>query len=704
MSITNVMNVALSGLNTNQAALQVTSNNIANVNTENYSRQQVVIQSRSLDGQPAGVELKDVIRVVDEFLNKELVSSNSSHGYYDALSIIHERLQATLGGPENLGSLHNLVDQAFASLNTLAVEPTQAPRRAGAIADLQNLMDGIDRLARQIQNLREEAERRVLSDIEAVNQELVEIHQLNKAIAAEYSQGNSPYVLEERRAQAIERISEIIDLRAVEMPNHFVHLSTVSGLNLLDQNLRELQYNPVIQADTSVTYNSITVHLVDEVSGVVATNGAILDTSLRAGSLKGWIDMRDIELPQVAVALGELAGKLADQFNRVHNEYSAVPPPNTLTGTNTGALATDPHGFTGSATFAVLDANNEITDSYTIDFTNAGLVTLQDVINDVNANLTGATLSLSNGVMVFDATNATDGVVIAQDATSPSSRGGRGFSHFFGMNSLVEARTASHFDTGLTGTAAHGFGASGTVQLSFSGPGGAIAKSYTLDFSTVGGTINAVLNELNTAFSGFATFALGSDGNVTMTRSTGYEQYDIDIGSDSAVRGTTGISFSEFFGIGDRFRMDAAFSMNVRSDIVSDPFRLALAQLDPAAPAGDPALTEADNRGADALFNLTSLGIVFERAGDLPSLNSTLSEYTSYLLSSTGMEANTAERMAQDRQALRDELKVRRDAVSGVNLDEELANMIIFQNAFNAAARLITTANEMYDTLLSISR
>jgi flagellar hook-associated protein 1 FlgK len=272
------------------------------------------------------------------------------------------------------------------------------------------------------------------------------------------------------------------------------------------------------------------------------------------------------------------------------------------------------------------------------------------------------------------------------------------------MNDLVEARAPSNFDTGLPATAAHGFGGSGTVQMSFAGPGGAVAKTYTLDFGAVGGTINAVLTDLNTAFAGLATFALGANGDITITRNTGYEQYDIDIASDSAVRGATGVSFSAFFGIGDRHRMDAAFSMNIKSAIMTDPFKLALAKLDLAAPAGDPALTEGDNRGADALFNLTSAAFIFAKAGDLPTLTTTLSEYTSYLLSTAGMEANTADRMADDRKALRNELKVRRDSITGVNLDEELANMIIFQNAFNAAARLITTANEMYDQLLSITR
>ena len=65
--------------------------------------------------------------------------------------------------------------------------------------------------------------------------------------------------------------------------------------------------------------------------------------------------------------------------------------------------------------------------------------------------------------------------------------------------------------------------------------------------------------------------------------------------------------------------------------------------------------------------------------------------------------AATAESIGNDREALKDTLAIRVSEVSGINLDEELANMILFQNAYTASARLITTARELFDTLLEIA-
>jgi flagellar hook-associated protein 1 FlgK len=305
--------------------------------------------------------------------------------------------------------------------------------------------------------------------------------------------------------------------------------------------------------------------------------------------------------------------------------------------------------------------------------------------------------------MSFTATAGTDGVAMLQDTTSPSSRGGRSFSHFFGMNDLLEARVPAHFDTGLTGAATHGFGATGTVAISFRGPGGVEAANYTLDFSATGATVNAAITDLNTAFSGYATFALDSNGKLTVTPASGYENYDMAVSSDTTARGATGVTFSRFFGLGDRYRMDQAFDVDVKSAIKADPTQMALARLDTGAGAGVPALTSGDNRGATELFALSTSNFTFDAAGDLPSLTTSLSSYAGYFLSSISLEADRLSSLRDDRETLRDEIQIRRDSVTGVDLDEELANMIVYQNAYNAAARLITTANQMFDTLLGIA-
>lgn len=703
MSLDAILKTALTGLSTNQSALRTTSNNIANVNTEGYSRQIVSLQTKTVGAQSAGVEIAEVRRIVDKFLNKELITSSAGYGYYDRQSELHDRLQTVLGNLNSSSSLDIRINELFEAFNSLSVDAASTPRRIDALSELQNFADTLDRIAEQIQLLREEADRQVQSEITVVNSALSQIHTLNGLIAQQKLQGEDPAGLEDERQRAIEKISEIIDIRAIEQSDNYIEITTAAGLTLLDKDLHEIQYNAPGQITTSVSFNSMTVHRVNSTTGVAAATGTALDTNLRSGTLRGLVDMRDKELVEIAIGLGELGAKVIDQINAIHNNNSSVPAPNALTGTNSGILATDAHGFTGMVTFAVLDADDEISSSYTLDFGAGGIVTVQDAIDAVNAGLTGATLALSNGVMSLTAAAGTDSVAIQQDSASPSSRAGRGFAHFFGMNNLLNGRAASHFETGITSAATHGFGATGTVDISFRGPGGDEAASYTLDFSATGATVGAAITDLNTAFSGYATFALDSSGKLTVTPASGYENFDMAVTADSTARGATGVTFSAFFGLGNRYRMDQAFDIQVRSDIAADPSLMALAQLDTSAGAGVPALTSGDNRGATALFALSTSNLTFDAAGDLPSLTTTLSSYTGYFLSTVSLEADRLASLRDDRETLKEDIQIRRDSAAGVDLDEELSNMIIYQNAYNAAARLITTANEMFDTLLSIT-
>lgn len=701
MSLDAILKTALTGLSTTQTALRTTSNNISNVNTEGYSRQIVSLQTKTIGSQSAGVEIAEVRRIVDEFLNRELVNSSAGFGYYDRQAELHDRLQTVLGNIDSSTTLDSHINELFEAFNSLSVDPTSTPRRLDVVSELQSLGDTIDRIAEQIQSLREEADRQIQSEIIVVNSALVQINTLNGLIAQEKLKGEDPAGLEDRRQRAIETVAEIIDIRAIEQSDGYVEITTTAGLTLLDKDLHEIQYTPPGAITTSVNFGSMTVHRVNSSTGIAAASGMALDTSLRSGTMRGLIDMRDKELVEVAVALGELSANIIDQINAVHSNSSSVPPPNSLTGNNTGVLATDAHGFTGMVTFAVLDANDEISSSYTLDFST--VVTVQDAITAVNAGIAGGTLALSNGVMSFTAAAGTDGVAIQQDSASPSSRAGRGFTHFFGMNNLVDARAASHFDTGITSAATHGFGATGTVDISFRGPGGEEALNYTLDFSTTGATVAGVLTDLNTAFAGYATFTLSSTGALTATPATGYEDFDTAVTSDSTARGATGVTFSSFFGLGNRYHMDQAFDLAVRSDIAANPALMAMAQLDTSAAAGVPALTAGDNRGATALLALNTANVSFGAAGDLPALTTSLSSYAGYFLSTVSLEADRLASLRDDRQTLKDDIEIRRNSASGVDLDEELSNMIIYQNAYNAAARLITTANEMFDTLLSIT-
>jgi flagellar hook-associated protein 1 FlgK len=152
--------------------------------------------------------------------------------------------------------------------------------------------------------------------------------------------------------------------------------------------------------------------------------------------------------------------------------------------------------------------------------------------------------------------------------------------------------------------------------------------------------------------------------------------------------------------------MDRAFQVVVRPDIVLDPKKLALAKLDLSATAlagTDSALTVGDNRGVVSLQSAGVVNISFPTAGDLSPTTSTITKYAGQVLSDFALKADEVVERESDSRALADEISARIVGETGVNLEEELANMILFQNAFNASARLLQTTREMFRELLSIN-
>ena len=160
---------------------------------------------------------------------------------------------------------------------------------------------------------------------------------------------------------------------------------------------------------------------------------------------------------------------------------------------------------------------------------------------------------------------------------------------------------------------------------------------------------------------------------------------------------------SELFGLGG-VRASRADGFTVRSDIAKDPAKLALAQLNLGAAAGTTALSKNDGRGARLLAGADQTAAAFSAAGGAASGNMSVSRYASELAGEIGGKATIAKNRATSAQTLFTEATGRRNSVEGVNMDEELVLMTTYQQAFNASARLIQAASEMYDTLIGMVR
>ncbi len=721
MGIDSVMGIAITGLTATQTAMRTTSNNITNVNTEGYQRKIADFQTDVNAGVGAGVSVAEIKRLTDIFLSGQVRDAESATERYDAMVSLHERFQSLLGSPGDNSSIAGRLDQVFDGFAALPIEPDSLVRRTAAVNDLKNFADNISLLANQLQLLRAEADRQIAETVSTINSQLVRINDLNQEISKQkLLSGVGAADLEGQRDQALSLLAEFMDVDTFKFTGK-TGVTGAGGLVLVDQLARSLSFTQSGTVTSTTRFPQITINKIDPVTGAEVPTGEALDPNIKTGRVKGLIEMRDEVLPNFALQLGEFAKQISDQLNAIHNDNTPIPPLTTMTGRNTGLVGTDLTGFTGKTTFVTMDASNNYVNRLEVDFTNnttslngaaaagATLTTLADVVTAVNAQMGAGTLSFGTGVMTYSVPAGATSVAIYQDSTSPSDRGGRGFAHFFGLNDLMESQVQSHADTGLLTTSAHGFGNSGVVQLEFRGPQNQIPASFDLDFASVGGTaMSDVLTSLNAtgAFSAVGTFTLDSNGALVMTPKSGFEKYKMVLVGDTTNRSGTKLTFSEFFGVGDKYVANAAAEMKVKDAILADPKLLSLAKIDTSstATAGTvPALTPGDGRGAVEFQQLAEKAVVFNAAGHLAGVTTTLSSYAGAVLSDMATQSAISQRLQEDRKALSGELSARLEGETGVNLDEELALMVVYQNAYNASARLIGTAREMMDTLMQIA-
>ena len=702
MTLNSIISTSLSGLFTNQAALRVTSNNIANVNTENYARVRVGTQAAVVQGASSGVEIGTIERVVDRFLETALRTSISNTEEFAVQSRFHDRFQGILGDPASDSSLSARLNQFFTSVADLTLNPADVLRRQQTINELQSFLDQVGEIQVQIQNLRADASQQIAETVQSVNAELQRINSLNPLIVRQQVFGEESGGLEGQLATALEDLSELVDIRVTRSDTGQVTVTTQSGFPLVDNTLSQLSYDAPGVVTSGTQFPAITISRVDDETLQPVSTESDLSSHIRSCRLAGLIDLRDNQLVDLSVTIGELSARLADQLNAIQNQFVAVPPSNSLSGQPTfvdGAHATN---FSGIVNFAVVDDQNQLVSRTAVNFDTAPPANFNALVSQVNTALGGAgTLSLTNGVVSFTATNSSHGVVVYDDETTPSSRAGRGFSHFFGLNNIIEADQPGVYETGLTGSEAHNLNAGGSISFTVLNSSGSEIDTVTVN--TTGTTFQDQIDELNnvSGLGAYFTFTLGSNGELTFTENAGFEDISINVRSDTTRAGTTDQSFTRIFGIGDPFRVDAARNLQVRQDIQNDPNLLSLGVFDASALVGAVALTTGDQRGALALQNLETSLVAFENAGELRAGSVTLPQYVARFLGNAGLIAQRAANFQEDNQALQQEVFQRNADVSGVNIDEELANLVVYQNAYGAAARILSSVQELYDSLLN---
>ncbi len=411
MTLSLALNNALSGLNVNQQSLSVLSQNIANANTQGYTRKVINQAALYLDGRGAGVSIESVSRKVDDYLLRSIRLQGSVVGRGEVYSDYADRTQLLLGKPGSQNSLPSFVGNFFNSIQTLAQTPENTTLRVGAVNNATAMTREIRTLSQSLQDMRLQAENDIVQSINVINATLRDLKALNATIVNDSQLGKNVGELLDRRDIALATLSEYLDIGTYQQANGQINIFTSSGASLLDDNVYQISYLP--QSSTTAFVNDavkapINIFRVND-SGQLTGNpvqlvsggrSAQVTSGLVGGKLRGLIDMRDKQLPNLLAQLDVVASNLRDEFNRVHNNGIGFPGANSYTGArqvNAGSFSQ----WNGQMRLALMDGTGRpIPSSYPdetsgvrpmlLDFTKlntgsgAGFPTIQGIIDEIN--------------------------------------------------------------------------------------------------------------------------------------------------------------------------------------------------------------------------------------------------------------------------------------------------------------------------------
>ncbi len=411
MSLTLALNTALSGLNVNQQSLATLSQNIANANNPGYSRKIITQDSVYLQGSGAGVRIENISRKVDAYLQKSVRNQGSDYGRYEVLSDYSDRLQVLLGNPGSQNSIYSYATSFFNTLQSLSQTPENASLRTSVVNIARSTAQTLSTLADSIYDMQYAIDQDISRAISSINDDLEGIHVLNSSIASNKLLGRPVSELEDKRDLLLADLSSYMDIHTYEQTNGVLNVFVAGGYSLVDEDIYALKYNSASSSDFFANGNptaAINIYRLGA-NGNITGNPNILTTSgvgtevttlLNSGKLKGLLEMRDRQLPDVLAKLDSFAATMRDKLNEVHNAGVAFPGAYSYTGTRE-LNADDYSEWTGKVRIAVLDRNgNPIASDYsdessgmrpllidmeTLDSGNGeGSPSLQGIINEIN--------------------------------------------------------------------------------------------------------------------------------------------------------------------------------------------------------------------------------------------------------------------------------------------------------------------------------
>ncbi|MBN2645754.1 MAG: flagellar hook-associated protein FlgK [Desulfuromonadaceae bacterium] len=309
MSLTASLYIGSSGLAINQKGIEVTGNNVSNLNTAGYSKQTLEVgTSPTLEygGQMigSGSTVSGISRETSVFVSRQLTAKNAEYGEESARSLILAEIEQIIDVED--GSLSTHIDEFFDAWQELSTDPSATLERQQVMQTGENLAEDFQSLVSDLASVSDSIDTDLEGKITSLNQQLQQIADLNVQIVSAESTGISANALRDERDLLLQEVSQLAGVSYYEESNGMLSLQLAGG-------------QPLVTADTvstlSTQWNAGTL----EVTLNSGASTLTLDGDDFGGELGGMLELRDEYIPQLVEQLDILAYNLATAVNSVHS-------------------------------------------------------------------------------------------------------------------------------------------------------------------------------------------------------------------------------------------------------------------------------------------------------------------------------------------------------------------------------------------------
>lgn len=626
--MSDIFQISVSALQAFQAAINVTSNNIANASTPGYDVEsanltEAVPQSNGTTTVGSGVDVSGVSRAYSQAAATQLNTSQSSLAQLTAMQNYSSEIDNDFG--TNLGGLSTAIQSFYSAASTVANDPTSTASRQALLSNAQSVASSFQSASGQLNELNSDVNTRITQDVTQINSISSAIATLNQQIesATAQSGGQAPNELLDQRDQQISNLSQLVGVTTTTQSDGAVNVFIGNG-------------QPLVLEDKAQALSTLPNQFNASQLEVGSSSAAgPISSQITSGDLGGLLAARSQVINPAQNQLGQIATTLSQTVNAQQ------------------AQGLDLNGNFGAAIFSV-GAPTATASAANSDATTATV--------SVNANGLGA-LSPDNYILSY--------------------RGG--------AYTLTDETTGGNVNFTPGGTAAAPTITANGVTITLSGTPASGDEFLIQPTANAASTFTTVMTDPSKIAAAGAIQTAASDTNTgsgAISSGTVLDVANPDLLTPATIAFTSATTYTINGG--------AAQTLGANGDIADNGWQVQIT----GTPAAGDTFTVQSNAGATG-DNTNALALAAgQSTGVLNGGTDSVTGAASALITNLGSQAQQINTAQAAQTAINTQASDAVQSVSGVNLDQEAANLLQWQNAYQAAAQALAIGNSLFTTLI----